>query len=182
VVGTDFARSLEQLHEAISVAARRYSENWPEKKAKARLHQATPATNLVTISTLIGNAEIEGVFDPYLDNRALAALIDILSLSGSVSKSVRLLSSGHAVPGKGKSKLTKTFVAQWFAEHNVASGEVRVMAPGQHRRFILLSGRQSLLLGMSLNSMAKNEAVRLESDYDDRPLFNLEWVKASPLS
>jgi hypothetical protein len=79
-------------------------------------------------------------------------------------------------------QLTKTFVEQWFRERGVTAGEARLMPDGEHRRFFLLSGGQSLLLGMSLNSITKNEAVRIEPDTTDRPFFESVWGAARPLS
>jgi hypothetical protein len=46
---------------------------------------------------------------------------------------------------------------------------------------MLLSGGQSLILGMSLNDLDKDEAARIESDPEDRPFFEVEWSGASPL-
>jgi hypothetical protein len=46
---------------------------------------------------------------------------------------------------------------------------------------MLLSGGRSLILGMSLNSIAKNEAVRLEADTEDRAFFDSVWAAAAPL-
>jgi hypothetical protein len=47
---------------------------------------------------------------------------------------------------------------------------------------MLLSGAQSLILGMSLNSIAKNEAVRLEVDAEDHTFFDSVWATATPLA
>ena len=60
------------------------------------------------------------------------------------------------------------------------AGEVRLMA-SEHRRFMLLSGGRSLILGTSLNSMAKNEAVRIVDDKADRAFFDSVWTNATPL-
>jgi len=66
-------------------------------------------------------------------------------------------------------------VDQWFKERDIPSGEIRLMPDGEHRRFMLLSGGQSLLLGMSLNAVAKNEAVRVEPDVTDAPFLDSVW-------
>jgi hypothetical protein len=46
----------------------------------------------------------------------------------------------------------------------------------------LLSGGHSLLLGHSLNSLHKNEAVHVESDTEDRPFFDATWATATPVT
>ncbi len=56
------------------------------------------------------------------------------------------------------------------------------MAQKEHRRFMLLSGGRSLLLGHSLNAIHKNEAIRVESDVEDRAFFDSEWAAATPLN
>ncbi len=56
------------------------------------------------------------------------------------------------------------------------------MPPSEHRRFFLLSGGQSLILGPSLNSIHKNEAVRLEPDAEGRAFFDGVWAAAGPLT
>jgi len=109
------------------------------------------------------------------------ALLDILALGPTASNSIRFLASEKLATGS-KPQLTKTFVEQWFRERGVTAGEARLMPDGEHRRFILISGGQSLLLDMSLNSIAKNEAIRLESDTRDRPFFESVWGVARQLT
>jgi hypothetical protein len=52
------------------------------------------------------------------------------------------------------------------------------MATSEHRRFLLLSGGRSLLIGCSLNPIAKNEAVALGGgDAEDRAFFDGLWPR-----
>ena len=44
-----------------------------------------------------------------------------------------------------------------------------------HRRFMLLSGGQTLILGLSINSLDKDEAAHLEANTVDRAFFDSEW-------
>jgi hypothetical protein len=46
---------------------------------------------------------------------------------------------------------------------------------------MLLSGGQTLIIGMSLNELNKNEAVHLETDEHDRPWFDAEWTSSQPI-
>jgi hypothetical protein len=118
-----------------------------------------------------------------LDNPGLQSLTSIVAFAGFISRCVRLLTSRKALQFKaGAPRLTSAYATAWFAEHQCANGEVRLMATQQeHRRFLLLSGGQSLLLGPSLNSLAKNEAARLEPDTHDRQFFDAAWAQASLL-
>ena len=129
----------------------------------------------------MGSSQIEAVFDPYLENKSLVAIIEILSFgNGGVANGVRLLGSTNKTTGHIP-KLTKAGVDAWLAQLRI-NGEARVMPSSEHRRFILLSGGQSLILGLSLNAIHKNEALRLEPDAQDRTVFNGVWKTASPLT
>jgi hypothetical protein len=174
------AETFGGLEQLVSTAGNLHGGQWPSKVTSARLSVSTPASNLATISTLAGTSEIQAVFDPYLSNKSLAALLDILTLGPSLSNSVRLLACAKMTAGT-KPQLTKSFVDLWFQERGVTGGEARRMPDGEQRRFLLLSGGQSLILGMSLNGIAKNEAVRLEPDADDRTFFDSVWMAATPL-
>jgi hypothetical protein len=175
------ATTVAQLERALAEAVRACGHEWPCRPTTGRLSAATPATNYRTISQLIASAQVEAVFDPYLENGSLITLLDILSFgSGGVANGVRLLGSTRTTHGPIP-RFTKTGVDAWLAQLDIA-GEARVMPPNdQHRRFMLLSGGQSLILGPSLNSIHKNEATHLESDTQDRLFFDSVWTTATPL-
>jgi hypothetical protein len=176
-----FAKSVGQFRRLMAQAARSYGVDWSSPLTTTRLPATTPATNRRTISGLIGSAEVQAVFDPYLDNRGLVALGDILTFGGSVSGAVRLLTSTRKANTKNP-QLTKSLAEAWFKERGIAGGEVRVMAPDEHRRFLLMSGGKSLILGLSLDSLEKNEAAHLEDDGADRTFFDRVWASAAPLT
>src|SRR4051794_16509646 len=57
----------------------------------------------------------------------------------------------------------------WAAQLHIQA-EARVLLSGsEHRRFLLLNDGHSIILGPSLNSLHKNEAVSIEDDKEDRP-------------
>lgn len=129
---------------------------------------------------MVGARKVEAVFDPYLTNGALATLPEILSFgSGEVAAGVRLLTSSKMNQGQVP-RFTKAGVDAWLLELGV-TGEARLTPDSEHRRFVLLSGGQSLILGHSLNAIDKNEALRLEADSDDRAFFDAMWSQATPL-
>jgi hypothetical protein len=179
--------TLQQLEQAVASLARSVAGiQWPCCPTRARLSAATPCTNFRAINQLIGSANIEAVFDPYLENCSLATLIDILSFgsgggAGGVATGVRLLGSTHKTKGPVP-QFTKIGVDSWLKQLGI-QGEARVMAPNdQHRRFMLLSGGQSLILGHSLNAIHKNEATHVEPDAADRLFFDGVWGTATPLT
>jgi hypothetical protein len=175
--------SLVQLESTVASFAHRITgSTWPSRPKSGRLSTETPATNFRTISQLIGTSKVEAIFDPYLENLSLETLIHILSFgNGEVADGVRLLGSTRKTQGPIP-RFTKTGVDAWLTQLGIR-GEARIMPPNdQHRRFILLSGGQSLILGHSLNAIHKNEAIHLESDSEDRVFFDNVWSNATPLT
>jgi hypothetical protein len=175
--------SLDGLEQAVgTLAVRVPGMKWPFRPTAGRLSATTPATNYRTISQLVGPSQVEAVFDPYLTNGSLEELRVILSFGvGAVANGVRLLGSAETTTGSVP-RFTKAGVDAWLFQLGI-SGEARVVgAKSEHRRFLLLSGGHSLLLGHSLNSIHKNEAVRVESDTMDRPFFDATWATATPVT
>ena len=174
--------SLPELQRAVDALAQQLvGPRWERSPTTARVSADTPATNLATISRLIGAAAVEAVFDPYLANSSLATLVNILSFgNGSVVDGVRILSTGKTTRGQAP-QLTRVGFDAWLTELGI-TGEIRIMASNEHRRFMLLSGGQSLILGHSLNAIDKNEALRIESDREDRAFFEQMWATANVLT
>jgi len=177
----DVTSLIELRRAADGIAQKVLGGAWARAPMSGRVAQHTPASNLATISNLVGTSAVEAIFDPYLENRSLVILIDVLSFGkGTVANGVRMLSTSKTAGGQIP-RLTKTAFDAWLAQLKI-KGEIRLMAPSEHRRFMLLSGGQSLLLGQSLNSLHKNEAVRVEPDNADRAFFDQIWANAKPLT
>ncbi len=174
--------SLSDLIIAVdAIAQKLIGALWQRTPSTARVSEKTPATNLSTISKLIGSASIEAVFDPYLTNNSLVTLINILSFgNGSVSNGVRVLSTSKTTGGRIP-RLTRAGFDAWTSEFGF-TGQIRIMPSKEHRRFLLLNGNQSLILGLSLNAIDKNEAVRVEPDHNDRAFFDQVWSTAIELT
>jgi hypothetical protein len=173
--------SILELQQAVDyVAQQMVGDQWCQSPVAARLSESIPATNLATISRLIGTSAIEAVFDPYLENRSLSTLIDILPFGqGSIANGVRVLSTEKTTSGQVP-RLTINGFSTWLGQLGI-TGEIRTMGASEHRRFMLLNSGQSLLLGPSLNSIQKNEAIRLEPNTEDKSFFDRIWQQASPL-
>jgi hypothetical protein len=171
----EFTRAVDSIAQGM-IGAR-----WQQSPLAGRVREDTPASNFVAISNLIGGASVVAVFDPYLENRSLIALLDILSFgSGSIANGVRVLSTSKTISGQVP-RLTKNGFEAWLAQLRV-TGELRLMASSEHRRFMLLSSGRSLLLGHSLNAIHKNEAIRLEPSVRDQAFFDQVWAQAVPIS
>jgi hypothetical protein len=110
-------------------------------------------------------------------------LSDIVSLGdGHLAEGLRLLSSVKMVESKPP-RLTQSFVEAWILQVGLANCEIRIEATGtEHRRFMLLSDRQVLILPFSINAVAKNETAHVEESILDAEFFEVKWMAAVKLS
>jgi len=169
--------TIQGLDQIVAYGVRSYAQiDWPSSPSAVRLSQEQPATNFVTLAGLIGNSTIEAIFDPYFDDKALANILTLFNLGIRISQTCRILTSS-----KGASKLTLGFISAWLAETKTNSQLRKSTSPNPHRRFLLLSGGQSLILGLSLNSLAKDEAAHIESNVSDLSFFDAEWHSATQI-
>lgn len=170
-----------QLEEAVSKFIKQVLGTFPASSRSARLKTDEPATNFQSIANLIGSSEITAVFDPYLDNSSLAGLINICSYgNGKIGDNIRLL--GSSAKGRGPNPtFTQVGTSAFFAQKNIIGTAKVITESSEHRRFLLLSGGKTLLLGHSLNSIHKNEAIRVEPDIDDLVFFNEMWDRGEIL-
>ena len=154
--------------------------NWKQSPVKTRLSADTPLTNISTIAKLIGTSRIVAIFDPYFDNKSFKTLIDIVSLGNcEIDQKVRILTTKKTTSGK-RPRLTDSAFEAWQSELGIA-GKIRTMESSEHRRFILINKDESILLGPSLNSIEKNEAISREISQEDKLFFDKVWENADTL-
>ncbi len=166
-----YPETVQGLDELVAYGARSYGNiQWPSSPKTGRLTQSTPASNFTVLAGLIGSASVEVIFDPYLDDKALANLLILCNLGIRLSPTCRILTSA-----KGAKKLSSQYVFAWRSETSMDIEIRKSVTPNPHRRFMLLSGGQTLILGLSLNSLAKDEAAHLETNAADSAFFGSEW-------
>jgi len=169
VAGT--ARSVVQLNHLFSSML----PSFGSPLQRVRLAENEPASNYGKIASLIGTKTIEAVFDPYLDENGLRNLLTLHHLGAKVDPDVRLLTSGQ----KASSLRKSLYLQDWISEVGCSSGAIKQMTSASpHRRFMLLSGSQSLIIGLSLNKLGKDEAAHLENDQLDKPFFDEQWASS----
>lgn len=170
-----------QLQNVIEDFFKQAMGSFPTAPKTARLSEETPSTNYQSIANLIGSSEVLAVFDPYLENSSLNTLINICSFGmGKIGNNVRILGSKKKARGANP-KFTHEGVNAFLIQSNIIGVAKIMTSETEHRRFILLSGGQSLLLGHSLNAIHKNEAIRIEADTEDIVFFNNHWENAEML-
>jgi hypothetical protein len=166
---TDFKKLLKQAVQAMG-----YDLDAPP--SSTRLYADKPASNKSSLVKMVSTAQLKAVFDPYFDDRALDTLRVFCNLGAKFSPVVRCL-----LTSKGKNKLSNTFIADVSSELKVQF-DIRVcQSSKEHRRFLLLTSAESLILGCSLNSLNKNEAAHIESSKEDIEFFEAEWNAATSI-
>lgn len=157
---------------------------WSSVPTTVRLDEEKPASNLAKLVALIGSSNIEAIFDAYLDNKGLDTVLNMATLGIKISTNIRLLTSTKMLQSSsgGTARLTPSYIKSCQKELGCSGLEIRYNSyTGHQRRFMLLSGGQSLIVGPSLNNLSVNEASHLESDMADIVFFNKEWVSAQHL-
>ena len=153
---------------------RRYAQT------SVRFEKGKPDENCKKLVKLINSATVEAIFDPYFDDTTLDNLVIFQDFGVAISPEIRVLTSDKVIEqnkrGTKEPRLTKAHEAKTFQSLSTV-GEIRLINQ-EHRRFMLLSGGVSLIIGMSLNELSKNEAASLESDRDDRAFFDSQWSSA----
>lgn len=176
-IGFGSPETLQGLDELVALGAKTYAQlDWPSSPKTGRLSQKTPATNYAVIAGLTGNSIVEAIFDPYLDDKALANLLTLINLGIRLLPACRILTSP-----KGAAKLSHTYISNWLMQTNSQAQIRKISTPNPHRRFMLLSGGQSLIFGLSLNALGKDEAAHIESNVTDLTFFDAEWSVAIPV-
>lgn len=157
---------------------------WSSVPTAVRLNEQEPASNLAKLVALIGSSSIEAIFDAYLDNKGLETILNMATLGINISTNIRLLTSTKMVQSSsGIPRLTTSYIRSWIDQLDCSSAEIRHNRyTGHQRRFMLLSGSQSLIVGPSLNNLSVNEASHLEANTADISFFNSEWNSAQELS
>lgn len=176
--------NVRELDSAIARGLKSAGIDWASAPSAVRLSAPEPATNLGRIVALVGSSKIEAVFDAYLDNKGLDTLLNMVTLGVQISPNVRLVTSTRMVaPSSGHARLTASYARNWFGQLGLIGASIRHHPySGHQRRFILLSGGQTLIVGPSLNNLALNEACHLEPDTADLGFFDQEWTTAQQLA
>lgn len=170
------ATSFQSFKGLIANAMKSLGQVLDSKPRTMRLNQQLPLSNRIGLVTLTKGAAVQDIFDPYFDGKAIVSLVNLIHLGLQLIPQVRILTT---------KKVKKPIPEQILSEFEVENGSklnIRVCSSDkEHRRFLLLSSGETLILGCSLNSLNKNEAAHLENSQIDRNFFNEQWVQSNPL-
>jgi hypothetical protein len=168
--------NFQQLKKCFAKAAEYLGQDLDCGPDSIRLQETTPVSNKCSIARLARKNAVECIFDPYLDDKAIETLKTLVNLGMSLNKDVRVLTTS-----KVRNRLSKQLIEDFKTEKGV-NLEIRFcLSDKEHRRYLLLSTGDSLVIGCSLNSLDKNEAAHIESSKADRDFFKTQWGAAQPL-
>lgn len=170
------ASAFNKFKEFVSNAANSLEVPMNDGPTSIRLSVNEPATNKISIVALASSATVEAIFDPYFEDSSLKNLLVFNNLGLRLASRLKILTTN-----KKLKSLSSTFRNDFQRQLGIIL-EVRTCASkSEHRRFLLLSGSQSLIIGCSLNHLDKNEAAHVESSKQDKLFFDAEWTCAKPI-
>ena len=168
--------NFQQFKNCFAKAAEYLGESLNGGPKSIRLKEATPVSNKNSIATLARNSAVNCIFDPYFDDKSIATLTTLVNLGMSLKNDVRVLTT---------LKIIKRLSMQMISDFKIEKGvnlDIRLCSSSkEHRRYLLLSTGDSLVIGCSLNSLDKNEAAHVENSQEDRDFFEIQWKDSSPL-
>ena len=169
----DTITTFNQFEDSMTEAVQYLGETLTSGPKTIRLQDKTPASNKVSITRMTNNKPVKGIFDPYFDDKAIANLITFRNLGMEFEPSVQILTTY-----KMKNRISTSLVIEFGVETSKNLDIRYCVSDREHRRFLLLSTGESLVIGCSLNSLGKNEAASIESSHFDREFFAKQWESA----
>jgi hypothetical protein len=168
------AGDAEAIRAALAKAAKVHGFDLSALPTSARLSASAPVGNRMSLVHLAGQAAVQGIFDPYFDDRAIANLGILCNMGLKLAPSIRVLLTSKTVR-----RLSATQIVDFATEREI-SLDVRICASDkEHRRFLLMDNGKSLVLGCSLNDLTKNEAAHTEPNGLDLTFFEEQFTNAA---
>lgn len=164
------AVNFQQFKKCFAKAAEYLGENLDGGPDSIRLQEATPVSNKCSLASLARNNAVECIFDPYFDDKSIATLKTLVNLDMSLKNDVRVLTTS-----KIRNRLSTQMILDFKKEKGVNLDIRFCSSDKEHRRYLLLSTGDSLVIGCSLNSLDKNEAAHIENSQEDRDFFEAQW-------
>ena len=154
----------------------------PFRKVSVRLKKNDLKENIREIYDLVEDFEVQAVFEPFFDNKAIDTLLLIKDFGVAFSSGIRILTTKKNLD---RGWLTKKYFIDKILT-NFPLAEIRFM-PGkpsqdEHRRFFLLGDQYSLIIGLSLNNPEKDEVASLDFSKYDEDFLNEKWNYAETLA
>lgn len=165
--------SMHNLQRCIVEAAEYLGVHIDSPPVSHRLKSEKPASNRMVIAKMTCHSKVEGIFDPYFDDKAVTTLMTLINLGMRVDQKLRILTSK-----KGSNNLTREMLESFSKEFDILP-EVRLVNEKAHRRFMLLRNSESIIIGPSLNSIDHNEVMIRENSPQDADFFQAQWEQAT---
>lgn len=138
------AVTFQQFQERFAKAAEYFDQHLEIGPQNIRLREGTPVSNKTSIASLVRGNAVMSVFDPYFDDKSIATLVTLANLGMSLNGNVRILTTSKVKP-----RLSLPLINDFKAEKGV-NLEVRFCSSDkEHRRYLLLSSGESVVIGCS---------------------------------
>ncbi|HSS77914.1 MAG TPA: hypothetical protein VLV54_14380 [Thermoanaerobaculia bacterium] len=157
-----FAVSFSSFSELMVSAANSLGYKLEAGPRSIRMNQQTPVSNRIGIVHLAHGSTVLCIFDPYFEDKAISSLSTLVNLGLKLHSDVRVLTTS-----KVKGRLSQQLLADFAREHGSSLSIRQCDSDKEHRRFLLLTGGESVVIGCSLNSLDKNEAAHIEPSSED---------------
>jgi hypothetical protein len=168
--------NFQQFKVCFAKAAEYLGEDLNCGPASIRLKEVTPASNKRSLARLAHNNVVNCIFDPYFDDKSITILITLINLGMLLNKDVRVLTTS-----KSRGRLSMQMISDFKIEKGVNLDIRLCSSDKEHRRYLLLSTGDALVIGCSLNAIDKNEAAHMENSQEDRDFFETQWSASLPL-
>lgn len=131
-----------------------------------------PLTFWIKLKSMIGSARIDAIWDPYLDEKAIANFRDLAGLGCNFSKALKLLTAPRG-------RLSRNFLDKFDKEFGLASELKR--GNGKHLRLIFLSDGRCLSPDFSFGKEQDGTITVVDAN-PKRILFDIAWASATPIT
>jgi hypothetical protein len=167
---TKGATNFQAFKELISAAMRSLGQVLDSGPKSIRLRHQSPLSNRVGLVSIAHGANVQCIFDPYFDDKVITSLGILVNLGLKLIPEVQILTTS-----KVKNRISQQVIDDFDLEYS-SKLNIRICnSDNEHRRFLLLSSSESLVVGCSLNSLDKNEAAHVENSQEDRDFFESQW-------
>lgn len=160
----------QSFKNAIVEAAMHFDKNIEMQPPSIRLKETTPVSNKKNIVLLARDNTVDCIFDPYFDDNAIITLITFMNLGMKLKETTKVLTTS-----KMKNHLSSQLVLDFEKEKGIKLNIRFCQSNKEHRRYLLMSTKESLIVGCSLNSLSKNEATHIEKSEEDVEFFEKQW-------
>jgi hypothetical protein len=164
--------TMEELQTKFEALAKQFGIHTKSRPSQHHTSHEQPLTTWIKLNSMIGSSTIEAIYDPYLENKALANLLGLWQFGTRFSSSLRLLTTE-------KSKPSKNWIDKFNTEMKLHA-QCKVYTGSSHPRLIFLDDKRCLTPDFSLSK--EQDGTINTAEYSPKiKLFNKLWGQSADL-